>query len=269
VRASFAAANAADDRSHLSRRAELLVDRRRRTGARLRTARVAAFAAALAAVACLVGRTPALVAFGGPRTAMAVAAIPRAEQVEETKMNRRTMAMAAVALTAVASAPVVAQQEAKPAVVEPAAPQTRLVVLYLDLTAMSKEDLAGAVSSAKKFLETRRGGTQQVALISYNGRSVWVGEDFTGDFDRLEKTLDQLQASGGSAVAASDADRAKALEQAVGMLATLPEKKALVWFTRPPAASRDQLAGAINAAIRANVGMFPIDVRGITAGQGK
>src|ERR1017187_2234290 len=120
-------------------------------------------------------------------------------------MNRRTMAMAAV--MAAASAPVVAQQETKPAVVEQASPQDRryvdrqLVGFYLDQTGMSKEELARAVSGAKKFLDARRGGTQLVALISYNGRSVLVGEDFTGDFDRLEKTLDQLQDSGGGAAA--------------------------------------------------------------------
>jgi beta-lactamase regulating signal transducer with metallopeptidase domain len=83
VRASFAAANAADDRSHLSRRVELLVDRARRTGTRVRAARLAAFAAALAALLFLAGRTPALVAFGGPRAAMA--AVPGSEK----QSNRR------------------------------------------------------------------------------------------------------------------------------------------------------------------------------------
>ena len=268
VRASFAAAHAADRRSHLSRRVALLVDQGRRTGTRVRAARLVAWAAALAAVVCLVGRVPALVAFGAPRAA-AVAAIPKVENVEETKMNRRTMAMAAV--MAAASAPVVAQQETKPAVVEQASPQDRryvdrqLVVFYLDLTAMSKEELARAVSGAKKFLDARRGGTQLVALISYNGRSVLVGEDFTGDFDRLEKTLDQLQDSGGGAVAAGDPDRAEALERAVVMLGTLPQKKALVYFGAPAPGSPEQLEATVKAAIKANVAFYPIDVRGFAA----
>src|ERR1035438_6784326 len=47
VRASIAAANVADDRSHLSRRVKLLVDRGRRTVTRVRAARLAAFAVAL------------------------------------------------------------------------------------------------------------------------------------------------------------------------------------------------------------------------------
>jgi VWFA-related protein len=164
-----------------------------------------------------------------------------------------------------------AQQETKPAVVEQASPQDRryvdrqLVVFYLDLTAMSKEELARAVSGAKKFLDARRGGTQLVALISYNGRSVLVGEDFTGDFDRLEKTLDQLQDSGGGAVAAGDPDRAEALERAVVMLGTLPQKKALVYFGAPAPGSPEQLEATVKAAIKANVAFYPIDVRGFAA----
>ena len=186
-------------------------------------------------------------------------------------MNGRTMAMAAV-LTAVASAPLVAQQETKPAAAQQASPQDgryaeeQLVVFYLDLTAMSKEDLGRGVSAAKKFVEMRRGGTGQVALISYDGRSVRVGEDFTDDFDRLERTLDQLQAAGGNAGAASDADRAKALEQAVGMLGKLPEKKALVYFGPPMPGSYEQLEATIKAAIKANVAFYPMDVRGMTGG---
>jgi VWFA-related protein len=179
------------------------------------------------------------------------------------------MAMVA-ALTAVVGAPVLAQQEAKPAVVEQAAPQKQLVVLYLDLTAMSKEDLAGGVIASKKFLDMRRGGTQQAALISYDGRSVRVGQDFTDDFDLLEKTLDQVLASAGNAVTAIDADRARALEQAVRMLRTLPEKKALVYLGMPQTlGSAEQREATIKAAKEANVAFFPIDVRGLAAGPGK
>ena len=272
VRASFAAANAADDRSHLSRRVELLVDRGRRTGTRVRAARLAACAAALAALACLVERTPALVAFGGSRTATAAPTL-NAEKQEGANMNGRTMAMAA-ALTAVASAPVVAQRETKSAAVQRAAPQDsryadrQLVVLYVDLTAMSKEDLARGVSAAKKFLDMRRGGTGLVALMSYDGRSVRVAQDFTGDFDLLEKTLDQLQASGANAAAADGTAQIKALQNLVEMLSPLKEKKAVVYLAAPAAhtpGGTEQLEATVKAAIQANVAFFPLDVRGLAA----
>jgi beta-lactamase regulating signal transducer with metallopeptidase domain len=282
VRASFAGANAADDRSHLSRRVELLVERTRRTGARLHSGRVAAFAAALAALACLAGRAPALVEFGGPRTAIAAAALPKMQKVEETKMNGRTIAMTMTAVAAVASGPVVARQETKPAAVEQAAPQVappelryqdrQLVVLYLDLTALSQEDLPRAVSAAKKFLNSRRDGRQLVALISYDGRAVRVGHDFTGDFDLLERTLDQVQASGGDAATADDMRQIAALQTAVKMLGTLTGKKAVVYFAAPFAHTPDgtgQLEATIKAAIEANVAFYPIDVRGLPAGEGK
>jgi len=282
VRASFAAANAADDRSHLSRRVELLVDRARRTGARLRGARLAAFAAVLAGLACLAGRAPALVELGGPRTTMATAPIPKAVKQNGTDMNKRTMAMAMTAIAAVASVPAVAHQETKPAAVEQAAPQVapelryqdrQLVLFYLDLTALSKEDLPKGVSAAKKFLEIRRGGKQLVALISYDGRSLRVGQDFTDDFDLLEKTLDQLQASGADAAAADDTRQLAALQTVVKMSGTLQGKKAVVYFAAPFAhtpGGTAQLEATVKAAIAANVAFYPIDARGmVVASPGK
>jgi len=276
VRASFAAANAADDRSHLSRRVELLVDRGRRTATRVRVARLAVSTAALAALVCLVERTPALVAFAGPRAA-AVAPVRNVEKQEGTNMNGRTMAIA-VALTAVGSAPVVAQRETKPPAVEQAAPQAgryadkQLVVLYVDLTAMAKEDVARGVSFAKKFLDTRRGGTQLVALMSYDGRSVRVMQDFTGDYDLLERTLDQFQSSGGNALPADDAAQMGALQNMVKMLGTLPEKKAVVYLAAPtthtPGGAK-QLEETVKAAIQANVAFYPLDVTGAAPGPGK
>jgi len=192
-------------------------------------------------------------------------------------MNGRTMAIA-VALTAVGSAPVVAQRETKPPAVEQAAPQAgryadkQLVVLYVDLTAMAKEDVARGVSFAKKFLDTRRGGTQLVALMSYDGRSVRVMQDFTGDYDLLERTLDQFQSSGGNALPADDAAQMGALQNMVKMLGTLPEKKAVVYLAAPtthtPGGAK-QLEETVKAAIQANVAFYPLDVTGAAPGPGK
>src|ERR1035438_1961731 len=194
-------------------------------------------------------------------------------------MNGRTVAMAA-ALAAVASAPVVAQQETKPAAAEQASPQDRryvdrqLVVLYVDLTAMSKDDLGRGVSAAKKFLDVRPAGKQMVALMSYDGRSVRVMEDFTSDFDQLEKTLDQLQSSGGNAMPADDVAQIGALQNVVGMLSGLKvkERKAVVYLAVPTTHTPDgtaQLEATVKAAIQANVAFFPLDVRGVASAPGK
>jgi len=183
-------------------------------------------------------------------------------------MNHRTIAITA-AMAVLASVPIAAQQETRPASAEVTYADKQLVAIYLDLTALSKEDLPRVVTASKKFLESRRAGTQLVALISYDGRSVRVGQDFTDDFDLLGRTVDQVLASGSNAVAASDADRAAALEQAVRMLGTPPQKKALVYFGMTTLGSPEQWEATIQAAVKANVAFFPIDVRGLAAGPGK
>ena len=60
-----------------------------------------------------------------------------------------------------------------------------------------------------------------------------------------------------------------ALESAVKMLGSLPEKKALVYFasgmTRTGIDNQAQLRATVNAAIRGNVAFYPVDARGLVA----
>ena len=60
-----------------------------------------------------------------------------------------------------------------------------------------------------------------------------------------------------------------AIEQAAKMLASFPEKKALVYFsggvTRTGLDNEAQLQAAINAASKANLAIYSIDTRGLTA----
>jgi beta-lactamase regulating signal transducer with metallopeptidase domain len=66
VRVSLAGAAAADERSHLSRRVDMLLDKTRHTGTRLLKVRLAAVFVALAALLWLAAKTPGLVAFAAP-----------------------------------------------------------------------------------------------------------------------------------------------------------------------------------------------------------
>ncbi len=60
-----------------------------------------------------------------------------------------------------------------------------------------------------------------------------------------------------------------ALESAAKMLAVLPEKKALLYFSsgvgKSGVENQSQLRSTINAAVRANVSFYPIDARGLAA----
>ncbi len=60
-----------------------------------------------------------------------------------------------------------------------------------------------------------------------------------------------------------------AIEQAARMLAALPEKKALIYFaggvSKTGVDNQAQLEASINAAVKANVAIYPIDTRGLMA----
>jgi len=60
-----------------------------------------------------------------------------------------------------------------------------------------------------------------------------------------------------------------ALESASRMLSPLPEKKALIYFTggvsKTGVDNQAQLEASINAAVKANVAIYPIDARGLMA----
>jgi len=120
-----------------------------------------------------------------------------------------------------------------------------------------------------------------------------VVEDFTDDRDQLEKDIKKLTigegqgfeetvtddsaADTGAAFQQDDSEfnifntdrQLGALQNAVKMLGTLNEKKALVYFasgmTRNGVDNQAQLQATINAAIRANVSFYPIDARGLVA----
>lgn len=63
VRSSLVAAAATEERSHLARRIEMLLDKTRHKGTRLLKIRLSLLVAALIALACVVARTPAVFAF--------------------------------------------------------------------------------------------------------------------------------------------------------------------------------------------------------------
>src|ERR1019366_6766245 len=128
---------------------------------------------------------------------------------------------------------------------------SRLLVLFFDQAGMPVADQIRAQQAALKFLNAQMTQSDLVAVLRYS-TDLTVMQDFTNDRDRLTKVVKSLSIgdvgmANGSTGAASEGDtgaaytaddnefnsfntdrKLAALESAVKMLASLPEKKALV-----------------------------------------
>ena len=166
----------------------------------------------------------------------------------------------------------------------------RLLILYFDLTAMPLPDQMRAYTAALTFVGTQMTDADLVAIMAFEGGAVRVKLDFSGDRARLRETLlrlvfgDDLDGDGipdtpdpGTAFGQDDAEfnifntdrQLAALQTAVSMLRPLPERKSLIYFGSGlrlnGSDNQAQLRATTNAAIRANVSLFPIDARGLVA----
>jgi len=170
----------------------------------------------------------------------------------------------------------------------------RLMVFYLDFSSMGVEEQLRAQDAALEYLDKRITKDDLVAILLYTS-AVQVLSDFTGDRDALTGILKALpigemsemagladtdDSNGEDTGAAFVADETEfnifntdqklaAIEQAARMLAPLPEKKALLYFSagvnKTGIDNQAQLEATINAAVKANLAIYPIDARGLMA----
>jgi VWFA-related protein len=171
----------------------------------------------------------------------------------------------------------------------------RLIVLFFDLSSMPVEDQLRAQRAALRFFQEKMTADDLVAIMTLTAR-LRVEQNFTADRDLLTQTVRNFrigEASGlaselgegnadaavdnGAAFTADDAEfnlfntdrKLSALESAARMLAALPEKKALIYFSsgvgKTGIENISQLRSAVNAAVRANVAFYPVDARGLMA----
>ena len=133
-----------------------------------------------------------------------------------------------------------------------------------------------------------------VAILLYTSQ-VQVLTDFTADRDVLNSIIkglpigemsdlagladtgDDNNEDTGAAFVADETEfnifntdqKLAAIEQAARMLSPLPEKKALIYFSagvnKTGIDNQAQLEATINAAVKANVAIYPIDARGLMA----
>ena len=171
----------------------------------------------------------------------------------------------------------------------------RLLVMFFDFSSMQPAEQIRAQQAALKFLSTQMTPSDLVAIMTL-GAGVQVVQDFTADRDRLTQAIKSFRVgeaselsieadtgdanSGEYTGAAFIADETEfnifntdrkliALETAVRMLAPLPEKKALLYFSsgipKTGMENHSQLESTVNAAVKANVSFYPMDARGLVA----
>ena len=165
----------------------------------------------------------------------------------------------------------------------------RLLVFYFDGSAMSPPDQIRAYSNALKYIDTQMTPADLVAIMVFQDGAVSVKTDFTDNKNTLREVIqiliygDDQNNDGipdhpeGTAFGQNDAEfnifntdrQLAALQTAVSMLRPLPEQKTLLYFASGirlnGSDNQAQLRATVNAAIRANVTLNPIDARGLVA----
>ena len=170
----------------------------------------------------------------------------------------------------------------------------RLIVLFFDLSAMQPDEIDRSVKAADKYVDTQMAPADLVAVISLANQLV-VNTDFTSDRVLLKKTLATFNAGAGqgfeegsTGTTEGTADtgqsftvddteynifntdrRLEALKSVADKLSRVEEKKSLIYFSsgmdRTGIENQSELRAATNAAVRANLSIYTMDIRGLQA----
>lgn len=169
----------------------------------------------------------------------------------------------------------------------------RLIVLYFDMTTMRPDDQLRAITAAETFIRKQMTAVDLISIMRYQGGSVDVLQDFSSDRNRLLSILqtmlvgegqgtqdsidDASSADTGAAFGQDDSEfnvfnndrQLSALQTAAQMLASMNEKKSLIYFASGLRLhgidNQAQLHATVDAAIRAGVTFWPVDARGLVA----
>ena len=170
----------------------------------------------------------------------------------------------------------------------------RLILLFFDFSAMDPEQIDRAVDAAKRFVSTKMQPADLMALVSLS-TNMHVDLDFTDDKTKLTAALTAYTsgegqgfdngATGGaeggaetsSSFTADDTDyntfsadrKLLALQSMMQALGKLPQKKSLIYFSNGISQSgvdnQSALRAATAAAVKANVSIYSLDIRGLQA----
>ncbi len=176
----------------------------------------------------------------------------------------------------------------------------RLLTLVFDTSSMEPDDVQKAMDGALKWVDEQMSPADLVAVTAIN-TSLQVLTDFTSGKDRVRSVLSGLSSAEGTAFAAVDAStsatdsaaqtatddsttvdqsaqeldtfnndvRLRALRTLAEALQPIQQKKAIIYFSsgmqRSGTDNQVELRAAVNAALRANVSIYPVDARGLQA----
>jgi VWFA-related protein len=168
---------------------------------------------------------------------------------------------------------------------DPASPtnsQPRYLVLFFDNSTMEAGDQVLARQAAAKFIDKNAGPNRLMAIVNYGG-SVQVAQNFTADAERLKAVVSGIKFSFVTtnapidpgmprlSRAASDygvRDVILALRGLARDLSSVQGRKTLIMLTGGFRVSPEELSevtATIDACNKANVAIYPIDVRGLVA----
>jgi VWFA-related protein len=166
----------------------------------------------------------------------------------------------------------------------------RLIVLYFDNSATFPPDQIRAYDAALKYISTNMQAADLIAIMTYGGGAVRVKQDFTDDKAKLRQVIEVLMYGEdkdgdgvrdpdieGTEFGQNDAEfnvfstdrQLAALQTGIEKLRPFPEQKSLVYFASNlrlnGTDNNAQQRATTNAAIRANVQLYPVDARGLVA----
>ncbi|MGE3401082.1 MAG: VWA domain-containing protein [Vicinamibacterales bacterium] len=170
----------------------------------------------------------------------------------------------------------------------------RLLLLLFDLSSMAPEDVQRAVDSATDFVREQMAPADLLAVATV-GATIDVLADFTASREEVLEALGAFASSDGTAVPVASAEtlateeaaaaatepedtafetynndaRLRALRLVAEALQGIEQKKAVIYFSagmeRSGEDNQVELRAATNAAVRANLSIYPIDTRGLEA----
>ena len=156
-------------------------------------------------------------------------------------------------------------------------------MLFFDNSTMEAGDQVRARDAAAKFIDTNAGPNRLMAIVNFGG-SVHIAQNFTADAERLKQVVKGVKFSavapnaqpasmGLPTLGSAESDFGVrsvllALRSMAKNLAPVSGRKSLILFTSGFVLNdenRSELTATIDACNKANVAIYPIDVRGLVA----